>query len=63
MQQIQKRGRWASTQSLVRYEKHGRLAIQMSEHSEVKQRWLLGCERHVGEYVLGSKVVDWPPPP
>ncbi|CAK0910422.1 unnamed protein product [Prorocentrum cordatum] len=62
LQQIQKRGRWASVKSLVRHEKHGRLATQMAEHSAAKQRWLLACERRVGEYVLGSRVADWPPP-
>ena len=62
LQQVQKRGRWASTKSLVRYEKHGRLAMQMGEHSDAMQRWLRACEQHVAEYVLGSKAVDWPPP-
>ncbi|CAK0839797.1 unnamed protein product [Prorocentrum cordatum] len=58
LQQIQKRGRWASVKSLVRHEKHGRLAMQMAEHSAAKQRWLLACERRVGECVLGSRVAD-----
>eukprot|EP00959_Pyramimonas_sp_CCMP1952_P156896 3280993-Pyramimonas_sp.AAC.1 len=58
---IQKEGRQVSTKSLVRYEKHRRLATQLSEPSKARWAHFGGCEARVGECALGSRSVEWTP--
>ena len=59
--EVQKRGRWRSLKSVVRYEKHGRLSSEMHRFPAETQSFLLACAEHLEGYlVLGREV---PPAP
>ena len=50
----QKRGRWASIRSLVRYEQHGRLGHTIMQYSATLRAHIHLCERHLEAVVLGQ---------
>ena len=60
--EVQKRGRWSSIRSVMRYEKGGLLqqsALQLSSELRV---YLQACEARLGEIILGT-TADIPVPP
>jgi len=47
LEAAQKRGRWASAKSVIRYERHARLATEWNKLSAAQQALFLECERRV----------------
>ena len=56
--EIQRRGRWKSTASVVRYERASRVLAALHEVPGPMLRYLSLCEQHLASYVKG----DVPPP-
>ena len=58
---IQKRGRWKTMKSVMRYEKAGRMMQEMSRLSKPMQDHLALCAAHLGAYILGKETPPEPP--
>ena len=54
LQEVQKRGNWASKQSVLRYEKAGRLAATWRKLNDQQQVCFKMAERHIAEIILGQ---------
>jgi len=54
-EECRKRGRWQSHRSLVRYEKHARLAQEWNAYSEEQRHHFLMCEEQLEDVVLGRR--------
>lgn len=55
LDEVMKRGHWASTQSLNRYDKAARFASIWADYSAVQQRYFETCERHLEDVMLGKQ--------
>jgi integrase len=56
-EEVQKRGRWKSHRSLIRYEKHGRLQLSYNQKPRSMRALLDWCETHVEAVVLGTETL------
>lgn len=54
LSEVQKRGRWAKQKSVARYEKAARLGVMWNELDVVTKIWMLLCEEHLSDLVLGT---------
>jgi hypothetical protein len=62
-EEVQKRGRWASHKSLVRYEKAARLASTFNQLSADQRALCQACEDHIEAIVLGRALPELTLPP
>jgi integrase len=61
LEAAQKRGRWASPKSVIRYERHARLAAEWSKLTAAQQAVFLECERRVEDIFFGRPTgIDLP---
>ena len=58
--EVQKRGRWKTTRSLVRYEKHTRMLQAWNRLPAAVRAHAERCQKAVGEFMLGRR--EAPPP-
>ena len=58
---VQKRGRWKTTRSLVRYEKHTRMLQLWASLPLAVRSHCSMCEQHLAAFVLGGKAAPHPP--
>ena len=54
--QVQKRGRWQTQKSVLRYERHSRLGASWNSLGDKLRSHLLRCEKHLEEVFQGSLV-------
>ena len=59
-EECRKRGRWQSHGSLVRYEKHARLAQEWNAYAEQQREHFLMCEERLEAVVLGMRPAPTP---
>ena len=50
--EVMKRGRWTTTQSVLRYEKHGRAQVAANSYRTEVSYYSSLCEARLGQFVL-----------
>ena len=58
---VQGRGQWKQEKSVVRYDKHARLAQSFERHPRQLQEYLSACEQQAVDIVVCGKLVTPPP--
>ena len=53
LQEVQKRGRWASSKSVLRYERHARLGAEWSKLSPAQRELFGQCADHLEDVIHG----------